>query len=311
MTAGGRRIALLGSINRDTIRTPDGVETESYGGLLYTLLPLAQIAASDTTIQPVYDVGQDVEAAVRAILEPYPNVSLDALTFVGRPNPHCVIEYAPDGSKQETLRERGLPLPPARLAEACAGADALILNFITGFELELDTLRAFRAERPGPIVFMDFHSLSLGIDSENRRFWRRPDDWAEWMACTDFVQVNVDEASLLAGTDLDEAAESRFAADVLDLGPRCVTVTRSNSGSTSWFRKQGRLEACSVDASKTCAVDPTGCGDAYMAGFVCRCLETQDIQQAARFANRVAGIACSVRGIEGLGDLGRRLQAAD
>lgn len=46
MTAGGRRIALLGSINRDTIRTPDGVETESYGGLLYTLLPLAQIAAA-------------------------------------------------------------------------------------------------------------------------------------------------------------------------------------------------------------------------------------------------------------------------
>ena len=60
-----QRIALLGTINRDTIYTADGVTTESYGGLLYSILALAEIASSQVAIYPICNVGADMEAIVR------------------------------------------------------------------------------------------------------------------------------------------------------------------------------------------------------------------------------------------------------
>jgi hypothetical protein len=54
-----KRIAAIGTVNRDTIYTPDGVVTERFGGLLYTVLALASLADSGTMICPVCLVGAD------------------------------------------------------------------------------------------------------------------------------------------------------------------------------------------------------------------------------------------------------------
>ena len=304
----GRRIGLVGSINRDTIRTCDGIETESYGGLLYTIVPLAEIVSLDTVILPVYDVGEDVERAVRRILRGYRSVSLEELRFGPEPNPHCFIEYDANGGKQETLLETGRPLPPERL-KPCSNADALLVNFITGFELELATLQGFR-QGSSAVIFVDIHSLTLGIDSNRRRFWQRPDDWAKWTACVDVVQMNEHEAALLADRRLDKDSERlSFAEKVLETGPSCVVMTRGDKGSVAWFRENGRTIADEAPANPDGdPVDPTGCGDAFLAGFCWRYLETGDARAANRFGNQVAGIACSVRGIEGLREIRKRLK---
>lgn len=304
----GRQIALLGSINRDTIRTPDGIETQSYGGLLYTILPLATIASSGTVVFPVYDVGCDVEAAVRRILDDYPAVSLEGLHFGPQANPHCILEYAADGTKQETLLETGSALSLDRLA-AYADVDALLLNFVTGFELEHSTLSAFR-DISGAAIFMDVHSLTLGIDAERRRFWKRPDDWEVWTSSADVVQMNRQEATLLAGRDLVTDGDwLSFAEQVLATGPGCCVVTVAEQGSVAWFTEDGRTTVDAVEAMPNgVPVDPTGCGDAFLAGFAWRYLETGDYREANRFANRLAGIAVSVRGIEGMKMIAQRLK---
>ena len=81
------RIALLGTINRDTIYTADGVTTESYGGLLYSILALAEIASSQVAIYPICNVGADMETVVRKKLAPYPHVKFDGIRFVSGKNP--------------------------------------------------------------------------------------------------------------------------------------------------------------------------------------------------------------------------------
>ena len=164
--AGGRRIALVGAINRDTIRTADGVETESYGGLLYSILPLAAIADDETSIYPVVNVGQDVQSAVEEILSPFPLVRVDALEFVPEKNSHCFLDYDVEGNKQETLFG-GVPKLTFERLEPYLNGDALCVNFITGAELELETLEAVRRAADARI-FMDVHSLSLGTDEQPR-----------------------------------------------------------------------------------------------------------------------------------------------
>ena len=55
-------------------------------------------------------------------------------------------------------------------------------------------------------------------------------------------------------------------------------------------------------------VDETGCGDAFLMGFAWSYLETGRIDEASRFANRVAGITCSLRGIEQMARIGDYLE---
>ena len=131
-----RRIALLGTINRDTIHTADGVTTESYGGLLYSILALAEIASPDSHIYPICNVGYDMEDVVRDKLAPYPHVKFDGIEFVSQKNPHCFLDYDSEGHKQETL-QNDVPHISFDQIAPFLDCDALCFNFITGRELAL------------------------------------------------------------------------------------------------------------------------------------------------------------------------------
>jgi sugar/nucleoside kinase (ribokinase family) len=274
--------------------------------MLYSILSLAQIA--DATIYPICNVGRDVEAAVREALAPFPCVRLDGFRFVPEPNPHCLLEYDGEGRKRETLLG-GVPELPFDRIEPFLDGCALCLNFITGMELSLSTLQAARAASD-VLVLMDVHSLTLGLDGRCRRFWRVPPLWQTWLACADVIQLNLEEGALLSGEALDDAsALRRFGERVLDLGPRALLITCGAQGSRTVLRDpDGQVEVLSFQprAVKT-PRDETGCGDVFLMGFTWAYLQTGDLRGASRFANRVAGINCSLRGIEELGRIGRLL----
>ena len=310
MPAEGRSIALVGQVNRDTIFTPDGVQTESYGGLLYSMLSLAEIA--EAAIYPICNVGQDMEAVVRERLVAYPAVRLDGIRFVPDRNPHCFLDYDASGHKQETL-EGGVEELTFDRIRPFLGCDAICFNFITGLELSLETLQEVRRATDG-LILMDVHSLTLGIDEERRRFWRVPPQWESWVGCADVVQLNEQEGALLAGEALaGDAATLRFAEQVLSLGATALLVTRNDRGSQTVFRNgKGAVEVGSYDASPAgVPQDETGCGDVFLMGFTWAYLQTTDLDRASRFANRVAGINCCLRGIDEIGQIGRFLGPED
>ena len=202
----GRRIALLGTINRDTIQTSDGVKIESFGGILYSLFPLSAITKDRANIFPIVNVGEDMREDLIRLLEPCENIHLDGVSFVSGKNTHCFIVYDEAGNKQETLLGDVSKVTFDQL-KPYLSADAIVVNFITGMELELGTLQEIRKASTASI-FMDLHSLTLGMDGQNRRFWRVPDRWEEWIACADVIQMNEQEAALLA---FAEVLEQEFA----------------------------------------------------------------------------------------------------
>ena len=300
------RIAVVGSINRDTISTPDGVKTESYGGMLYSILALAAIARVE--IHPVCNLGEDVENPVRDLLVAHPSVVWDGIRVVPAQNPHCHLEYDAAGRKQETLYGGVPPIEADRIAPL-ASCEALCVNFITGQELGLQALRDMRALVSCP-VFMDLHSLTLASDAARRRYLRRPPDWQDWVACADFLQMNETEAGLLSEThSLDESSARSFGESVLGLGPTAVVITRGSKGSWTAYRQpdgSSGFLSCRLPAQGP-AVDETGCGDVFLMGFTWAYLCNGDPEFATRFANRVAGINCCLRGIEEVSQIGRLL----
>ena len=308
----GPRIALLGTINRDTIHTADGVTTESYGGLLYSILALAEIAADRATIYPICNVGRDMEDVVREKLAPYPQVKLDGIRFVPGKNPHCFLDYDAQGRKRETLRY-DVPQLSLSQIEPFLGCDAMCFNFITGMELALETAQGVREAAAG-LLLMDVHSLTLGIDDNRRRFWRVPPQWKAWVGCVDVVQMNEQEGALLAGESLDgESATCRFASRVLAAGPSALIITRRYRGSELIVQDDRtevaihRFAAAPIGEPR----DETGCGDTFLMGYTWAFLNTGDRAVASRFANRVAGINVCLRGIEGIGQIGQFLTPED
>lgn len=303
MSGNARRIAVVGSINRDTILTPDGTRTDSYGGILYSIAALAEVGSA--TIFPVCNVGKDVEDAVRRLLGSMASVRMDGVRFVPEPNPHCFLTYDSRNRKQETLLG-GVPVLTVERLLPFNGCDAVCVNFITGMELELQALQAFRRASSG-LVLMDVHSLTLGIDNNCRRFFRVPPRWEAWLGCADVVQLNEREGELLAGGSLDsEEAARKFGERVLSLGPRALLITRGEDGADSVARNpRGFVEVRHYPAQAAAVpVDETGCGDAFLMGFTWSFLKTGSVPSAVRSANRVAGVTCCLRGIEQMARIG-------
>lgn len=96
------------------------------------------------------------------------------------------------------------------------------------------------------------------------------------------------EAELLAGV---QGAEKACRA-LLDRGPQVVALKRGAEG-CSIFTRGGRVD---VPAFKVEAVDPTGAGDCFDAGFVVGLLEDLPLAEVGRLANACGALGATVKG---------------
>lgn len=109
-------------------------------------------------------------------------------------------------------------------------------------------------------------------------------DWEEkqkGLAFVDILKANINEARILSGEDNAEQAASQLA----EYGPKEVIVTHGNKGSVIYSNKQiYRIPAFPPRK----LVDPTGCGDTYVAGYLYQRLKSSDLDKIGRFAAKLA-----------------------
>ena len=312
------RLGVLGSINRDTITSADGRTTESLGGVLYTACAAAHLGTArrgeaGICVRPIARLGEDVGDAVLELVDHTPQLSAQGLMKWRGPAFHSHIQYLVDGSKREVLVGDLPPLSLEEIAPHLRGVDALLVNFITGVELCLDSLVEIRRHMAGPIL-VDVHSLTLGRRPGGERYWRCPPDWRQWVEASDVVQMNEDEAAVLMGAgpsaatpDAEAPGLSRFARQLVNLGVRLAAVTRGPLGVVAAARRaDGTIEDLIEEPpfvtapSGATAGDPTGCGDVFLAGLGVATLMGLGSRAALQLANRAAARNCELSGIEEL-----------
>ncbi len=109
-------------------------------------------------------------------------------------------------------------------------------------------------------------------------------DWpdrARGLACVSFLKADEDEARVLSG----ESDPEQAARTIASFGPEEVLVTRAGRG--AWVLHPGGLDAVPAFATPD-AVDPTGCGDTFMAGYLFARRGGEDPVSAARFGAAAA-----------------------
>ncbi|MCU0644084.1 MAG: carbohydrate kinase family protein [bacterium] len=294
------KIGIIGTIVKDQIYSADATEINSIGGIFYTLSILGNLAAKDDQIYPVCYLGQDIYDEILSRLSQYQSIRFDGVKKIAQNNTAVKLIYQNAEQRNEFLSNR---FPPLQLEDIgkIGSMDVWLVNFITGFELSLETFQQFCEQTPG-LIFMDFHSLSLDIAENGLRVLRKLPNWEEWIRGVDVLQMNEAEAiSLSRNQSATKHSLIQFGNEVINKNIKIFHITRGSKGSLLFYRNGAESINFEIPPRPVAnVVDVTGCGDAFAAGFLQHYFHSKDIVAATHYANSIAGINCTIRGTEEL-----------
>jgi len=304
-----KRLGVIGTMVWDRIYGRD-VEREAvdeWGGIAYALAALDATLPDGWELVPLIKVGRDMAAGANAFLRALRCVPGGArFVEVPEPNNRVVIQYTSIARRTESMFG-GVPgWTWAELGPMVRDLDALYVNFISGFEMDLATATALRRAFPGPL-YADLHSLLLDVGEDGRRRLKDLADAPGWFACFDAVQVNEDEMARI-GRDAMGVAAQAIAA-----GVGLLVVTLGERGAAYFAAPSFRFEAARATQATgpirsarlpvpeiATTGDSTGCGDVFGATLAARLLAGEALEPALREANRLAGRNVAVHGATGL-----------
>ncbi|MHB8839096.1 MAG: PfkB family carbohydrate kinase [Gemmatimonadaceae bacterium] len=311
-----RRVGVLGTFVWDVIYGRDvrTAPVQEWGGITYALAGFDAALPADWELVPIIKVGDDLAREARTFLSSLRRVAPDAAPVaVPYPNNRVELRYLDDERRSEVLTG-GVPgWSWQGLQPLLSGLDALYVNLISGFELDLETATLLRQHFGGPI-YCDLHSLVLAVQPSGLRTPRPLDRVQDWCRCFDLLQVNEDELAMMAPDGLALAATALaegVQALVVTLGPRgAVYFAPSHFARLADRARVRRPLAASPGTLRTALLapsagqvhvkgDPTGCGDVFGATYYSRLLAGDIITDALR-----AAIAAAARNVEHRGATG-------
>ena len=211
-----RRVGVIGSFVWDVLHGRDkrSVAVEEWGGITYSLSALDAALPDDWEIVPLARVGDDLVDRARLFCRTLRHMAPDAeIIGVPYPNNRVELRYLDDERRTEHLTG-GVPawtwLGLKTVLDA-ARLDALYINFLSGWELDLETTQLVRAHFTGPI-YCDLHMKIMAVLPDGLRVAQPLPHVAAWCECFDVLQVNEDEMQMMAPDSMALAATAMAAA---------------------------------------------------------------------------------------------------
>jgi hypothetical protein len=313
-----RVLGVVGTLVWDTIHRHDepAAPTREWGGIGYALESLAANVAPCWEILPIIKVGRDLSEEAFTYLSEIPGLRTEpGVRVVAEPNNRVELHYR--GARRQGERMTG-GVPPwewFELEPIVSLCDAIYVNFISGFELELDVAGALRVGFSGPL-YADLHSLFLGVGRQGERIPQALPQWARWIQAFDAVQMNEQELGLLARKQGDPwSLAARLVGPELQLmvvtlearGAAYVAASCFEPDPSAWPRMRERIAHPGPARSGHLAQDevvadgdPTGCGDVWGSTLFARLLAGDSLSAAMLRANGMAARNAAHRGARGL-----------
>ena len=322
-----QRVGVIGSFVWDVIhgRDPRDAPVEEWGGITYALQAFEAALPHDWELVPILKVGTDLAISARQFVAGLERVAPGAAPIeVPHPNNRVTIHYQSAERRCEHLTG-GVPgWSWLGLKPLLADLDALYINFISGFELDLETTQLIRQHFRGPI-YCDIHSLLLAVQPNGLRTPQHLDNVGGWCRCFDLIQVNEDEVTMMAPDPMGLAALAFFngvSSLTVTLGSRGVVyfaapgfdsladvqrrpLARRAEANTAFIPNAAAIRTALVPAKRPkhgSPGDPTGCGDVWGATYFSRLLAGDKLDAALDRALDAAARNVDHRGATGLAD---------
>ena len=173
--------------------------------------------------------------------------------------------------------------------------DGILINMITGTEIDSEDLMQLRKKFDIPIYF-DLHTLSRGIDSSMRRYFRVVPDIESWLENIDILQMNENEMrSLGMGEE-----EFSIAERVFNYRPSVIIITKGVKGSRIFMKTEHDFFSYYEPAVEVNSVNNVGCGDVFGAAFFYDYIKTGNVLESFRTANRYGAVSTTYKNINDL-----------
>lgn len=294
-------VVVIGQIGRDLVLRTDGPPSASEStdilqrnellggkganqavGLVQLGLPVALIGvvgndiAGDFVLQQAQSDGIDAGGIVRR------GTTALLIDVVGRQGERMLLEDVPESSLVQVA-------DLDRSATLFESADTVSIQLQQPSATALAAARRARERR--------LRVVADGVPAADVR--------AELLASVDVLRADATEAALIAGEDVntvDRAAA--LGRELLDCGPKLVALAVPDVGDLLVWREGSELfEFADVDV-----VDPTGAGDAFVAGLIAALRESAEPQRAGQRAAAAASATVQRLGgrpdLTGLADIG-------
>jgi hypothetical protein len=298
-----KRLGVIGSMVWDTIHGRDAAQPaiEEWGGIAYALAALDATLPDDWQIVPLIKAGRDLAPQANRFLSGLRRTAQGARFIeVPEPNNRVTLRYNSAERRCEQMRGGVPPWTWPELGPMVQDLDALYVNFISGFELSLETAQLLRRGFPR-FIYADLHSLFLGKEADGTRVPQPLPQAPAWFGCFDAVQLNEEEMAQLGQDPL------ATAADALGQGCKTLCVTLGSRGAAYFTGNPIRTARIPPDDAAPADGDPTGCGDVFGGAVAALLLGGVSLEAALREGTRLAGRNLAHRGASGLRDhlLGR------
>ena len=286
----------------DTIhgRDPAQPAVQEWGGIAYALSALDATLPDDWEIVPLIKVGRDLAPNANEFLRTLRHTPHAArFVEVPEPNNRVTLRYESAERRCEQM-SGGVPgWTWPELGPLVRDIDALYVNFISGYELNLETALMLRRGFAN-FMYADLHSLFLAKEPDGTRVPRPLPQAPAWFSCFNVIQLNEDEMAQLGPDPL------AIAADAMRQGCTAVCVTLGARGAAYFTGNPIRTARIPVPAVHQPAfpheTDPTGCGDVFGGAAAAALLGGAAIEDAVRVGTQLGTRNLSHRGARGLRD---------
>lgn len=273
-------VCLIGHVTKDIIKI-HGMTREMSGGTVhYAGMALRSLGLNVAVITKVAagDEQTLLESLARSGVHLFVGHSRFTTTFENS-------YTSPDLSDRiQRVRAVGDPFVPEDLGGI--SATAFHLGPLTPAEMSPEFIE--EVARLSGLVSLDAQGFVRGIEGETvvPQEWRSKD---KALVHVGILKADFVEASLITGDhDLQRVGEK-----LRDFGPPEVIITAGNSGSLI-FANNATYPIPAFPVSSP--VDPTGCGDTYVAGYIAHRLRSDDLENAGKFAARLASAKLQISG---------------
>ncbi|OGC77982.1 MAG: hypothetical protein A2145_02110 [candidate division Zixibacteria bacterium RBG_16_40_9] len=291
------KIAVIGTINKDVIVFPNKKKKISLGGIAYNICTLAALLKDRAEIYPVCNLGRNFYPQAVKFLSEFSNVKFNGMKKVSQKHNICSMYYDQYQNREEYL-EGKVPVLNFKQIKPFLNLDAILINFISGWDMSLEVLQKIRKHSKG-LILLDIHSLTLGIDKNKKRFLRRPKNWKAYVRCADIVQMNKTELETVLNRKLKSNGLIAEVKKILKLNPKIFLLTLGKNGAIVVWRKENKISIKKIEGIPIKKmVDNIGCGDVFGAAFLAGYLVNRNIINSAQLANHLAVKKCQFSGVE-------------
>lgn len=265
-------ICVIGHVTKDIIRVRDGETKHPGGAAYYTSMTLRRLGLKIAVITKVAAEDQD------SLLEELKQRGI--AIFCGPSAKTTSFENIYYGENLDCRVQKVTTIAASFSPRDIAPVSASIFHLgpLTKKEIPLELLEELSMR--GTLVSLDVQGFLRDIEEETVKEF----DWEEkqkGLAFVDILKANAHEARILSGEDDAARAASRLA----EYGPKEVIVTLGSKGSVI-FSNEKLYRIPAFPPRKL--VDPTGCGDTHVAGYLYQRLRSCDFDKIGRFAAKLA-----------------------